>query len=210
MHATKMDMEGDYDCAIIGGGVAGLALAILLARQGRRIVLVEKEDYPFNKVCGEYISNESVRFIGTLGVDLSARDLPRIDSLLLSSVSGIAIVRRLSVGGVGFSRYHLDHLLYRSALGCGADIRTKTRAQSVRFEGGRFLIGLADRQITAKTVCGAYGKNSNLDVQLNRATRADHQKRLFIAVKRHVRLPAYDRAQVGMHNFPGGYCGLSP
>jgi flavin-dependent dehydrogenase len=81
-----MSIAADYDCAIIGGGVAGLALAILLGQENRKVILFEKENYPFNKVCGEYISNESVKFIGKLGVDLSSRELPRIDALLLSSV----------------------------------------------------------------------------------------------------------------------------
>ncbi len=204
-----MSVETDYDCAIIGGGVAGLALAILLAQENRKVILFEKESYPFNKVCGEYISNESVRFIGKLGLDLSIHDLPRIDSLCLSSVSGIAVKRKLSFGGIGFSRYHLDNLMYQAALDCGVEVQTKTKVQNVRFEGERFSLSFADTQITAKTVCGAYGKNSNIDVQLNRTIRADGEKNLFIAVKHHIKLPSYDRTQVEMHNFPGGYCGLS-
>ncbi|HEX6334505.1 MAG TPA: FAD-dependent oxidoreductase, partial [Flavisolibacter sp.] len=46
--------EQPYDIAIAGGGLAGLCCAILLQRQGRRVVLFEKEKYPFHKVCGEY------------------------------------------------------------------------------------------------------------------------------------------------------------
>jgi flavin-dependent dehydrogenase len=53
--------NSEYDCAIIGGGVAGLSLAILLAKDLKKVILFEKESYPYHKVCGEYISNE--RFI---------------------------------------------------------------------------------------------------------------------------------------------------
>jgi len=54
-----MDNDITYDAAIIGGGLAGLALSIQLSKKGYRVILFEKEQYPFHKVCGEYISMES-------------------------------------------------------------------------------------------------------------------------------------------------------
>ncbi|HZZ75876.1 MAG TPA: FAD-dependent oxidoreductase, partial [Puia sp.] len=54
-----MNTDRKYDVAIVGGGLAGLSLAILLARESYRVCLFEKEAYPFHKVCGEYISMES-------------------------------------------------------------------------------------------------------------------------------------------------------
>ncbi len=55
---AKMDNK-IYPCAIIGGGLGGLCLAIQLARQGVEVILFEKNSYPQHKVCGEYISMES-------------------------------------------------------------------------------------------------------------------------------------------------------
>jgi flavin-dependent dehydrogenase len=48
-----------YDVAIIGGGLAGLALANDLAMRDRKVIVFEKGSYPKHKVCGEYISMES-------------------------------------------------------------------------------------------------------------------------------------------------------
>ncbi len=63
-----MDDETLYDAAIIGGGLAGLALSIQLAKKGYKTILFEKEQYPFHKVCGEYISMESWPFLESLGL----------------------------------------------------------------------------------------------------------------------------------------------
>ena len=80
----KKDQD-TYDAAIIGGGLAGLSLAIQMARKGYSVVLFEKEKYPFHKVCGEYISMESWPFLLSLGLDLSALNLPKIDTLNLTA-----------------------------------------------------------------------------------------------------------------------------
>ncbi|MGZ8517599.1 MAG: NAD(P)/FAD-dependent oxidoreductase, partial [Chitinophagaceae bacterium] len=65
----------------MGGGLAGLALSIQLVKQGLRIIVFEKEQYPFHKVCGEYISLESWNFLNSLGIDLEKMNLPIIKKL---------------------------------------------------------------------------------------------------------------------------------
>ena len=55
-----------YDLAIVGGGLAGLSLSIQMAKAGYRVILFEKEQYPFHRVCGEYISLESWDFCKAL------------------------------------------------------------------------------------------------------------------------------------------------
>lgn len=200
--------SAEYDCAIIGGGVAGLALSILLARSGKRVILFEKETYPFHKVCGEYISNESIPFLESLGLDLKEQELPQISDLLLSSPSGISIKRPLDIGGTGLSRYKMDLQLYHLAISSGATVLSGTKVKQVQFKDNLFCVSAGDQQITALTVAGAYGKNSNLDTQLGRNYKAKHDKDLFIAVKHHIRA-AFDKSSVEIHNFKGGYCGLS-
>jgi len=74
-----------YDACIIGGGLAGLALSIQLAKLGYAVALFEKEKYPFHKVCGEYISMESWNFLEELGLPLSDLKLPIINKLLVTA-----------------------------------------------------------------------------------------------------------------------------
>src|SRR5436189_4662206 len=75
---TKLTLAGveEYDVAIVGGGLAGLALSVQLAKNSHKIILLEKEQYPFHKVCGEYISLESWNFLVSLGLDLATMNLP--------------------------------------------------------------------------------------------------------------------------------------
>ena len=58
-----------YDIIIIGGGLAGLVNAIFLSKAGIKVALFEKNTYPFHKVCGEYISNETLPFLQKLGLN---------------------------------------------------------------------------------------------------------------------------------------------
>lgn len=91
-----------YQCAIIGGGLAGLALAIQLADKGIKVILFEKNKYPFHKVCGEYISMESWDFLSELGLPLADLNLPRINELGVSSENGFMLNTTLALGGFWF------------------------------------------------------------------------------------------------------------
>jgi flavin-dependent dehydrogenase len=200
--------QKQYDCAIIGGGIAGLSLAILLAKAGKDIVLFEKENFPFHKVCGEYISNESVPFLESLGIHFDYWKAHSISSLLMTSPSGIAIKRPLDVGGVGLSRYELDNALYEQAKTAGVTFHLKTKVNNITTSGNDFHIYTTDNVFRAKVVAGAYGKHANIDVQLGRNYKARKESDLFIAVKHHIQT-TFDTAVVEMHNFDGGYCGMS-
>ena len=106
-----MQLNKEYDVAIIGGGLAGLAASIQLSRSGHSVVLFEKEVYPFHKVCGEYISLESKSFLQSLGISIEDLQLPVIDTLHLTAPNGKSFITKLPLGGFGISRYLLDSTL---------------------------------------------------------------------------------------------------
>lgn len=58
-----------YDCIIIGGGVAGLCAAIELCRRGITPLIIEAGCYPSHKVCGEFLSPESLSWLRELKID---------------------------------------------------------------------------------------------------------------------------------------------
>src|ERR1051325_2302294 len=100
-----MAEEKLYDVGIVGGGLAGLALSIQLAKAGYEVILFEKEKYPFHKVCGEYISMESWDFLKSLGLPLDEMNLPRVRNLIVTSPNGKKVESILAPGGFGISRY---------------------------------------------------------------------------------------------------------
>nr|MBA4141126.1 FAD-binding protein [Segetibacter sp.] len=163
-----MNSKEKYDVAIIGGGLAGLCLAIQSAENGYAVILFEKEEYPFHKVCGEYISLESRGFLQRLGLQLDPLNLPLIKTLQLSDANGKLYKFNLPLGGFGISRYLLDNSLYQIALAKGVEVYTKTKVNEVIFENDLFTVKTSQQTILSKIAAGCFGKRSNLDVKWNR------------------------------------------
>ncbi len=202
--------EKHYDIAIIGGGLAGLALAIQSAKQSYEVVLFEKEKYPYHKVCGEYISMESWNFLESLGVPLSEFNLPIIKQLEVSSPNGNIFKHELPLGGFGISRYKLDELLANIARQHNVTLLEETKVNDINFVNDEFSIQSTAGEFIAKVAAGCFGKRSNLDVKWNRSFIQQKPNKLnnYIAVKYHVRTnrPAH---VIALHNFENGYCGIS-
>src|SRR5436190_2246438 len=122
-----MTPDCEYDIAIIGGGLAGLAAAILLSKKGHSVAVFEKEKYPFHKVCGEYVSRESWGFLEDLGIPLSALGLPKIERLMLTATNGKSFTTKLPLGGFGLSRFQLDNSLAEVAKRSGVHVFEETK-----------------------------------------------------------------------------------
>ena len=96
-----------YDAAVIGGGVAGPALAMELAGAGRSVVLFEKEKEAHDKVCGEFISHEGVRYLSEIGVSLEGLGSVPINHVRLARHGG-AVTAELPFQAQSLSRRVLD------------------------------------------------------------------------------------------------------
>ncbi len=198
-----------YDCAIIGGGVGGLTLAIQLAGAGRTVILFEKEQYPFHKVCGEYVSMESYDFLERVGMPLSAMDIPIINEVKISSVNGNSFTRKLDLGGFGISRYTLDSTLADIAKNKGVTLLQETKVTGILFEKNLFLISAAQDIYQAKIAIGAYGKRSVVDKIINqRRVKHVSSEKNYVAIKYHVKVELPPN-RIELHNFDNGYCGIS-
>jgi flavin-dependent dehydrogenase len=192
---------------VLGGGLAGLTAAHLLARQGFSVVVLEKKQYPQHRVCGEYLSREIDPLAERLGLDLPALGAVGVGRLEVTSSSGAVAAAALPLGGWGLSRYRLDEALAQSARRAGAQVWEKTPVMGVQRAGDGWRLQTPAGSVAAQHVVGTFGKRSNLDRELGR----DFLRRRspFVAVKHHLLAPDYPEDQIALHNFPGGYAGFS-
>ncbi len=199
-----------YDLAIAGGGLAGLSLSIQVARKGYKVILLEKEEYPFRRVCGEYISYESWVFLQSLGVDLSSLDVSSIKKLQVSSLNGKLLEQDLPLGGFGISRFLLDATLAANAVSAGVVLVEHAKVSSIDHINDEFVIRTQDTVLKAKLAAACYGKRSNLDISWKRPFAKAKKNKLnnYVGAKYHVRVP-YPADTIALHIFKNGYCGIS-
>jgi flavin-dependent dehydrogenase len=107
------------EAVVVGGGLAGSAFAIALARQGRPVVVLEKTTGAHHKVCGEFLSAEAQAPLARLGLDvwqLGARPAGQLGL----EFGGRNERLKLPFRGAGLSRFLLDQALLEAAARAGA------------------------------------------------------------------------------------------
>ena len=195
-----------YDLIIVGGGPAGAAAAITAARSGARVVLLERGHFPRHKVCGEFVSGESLALLSSLIAG-------ECQSLLTESIrisrSRVFIDERvlpipISPPAASIARYDLDLTLWRSAAQSGVDARQPVTVKAIEGRGP-FQLDTSDGRLNAQAVINASGRWSNLTQRST--TRAQSQK--WLGLKGHFAESA-PAASVDLYFFEGGYCGVSP
>ncbi|WP_298762786.1 NAD(P)/FAD-dependent oxidoreductase [uncultured Polaribacter sp.] len=199
-------MNTNLDIVIIGGGLAGLCNAIHLSKFGKKVLLIEKNSYPKHKVCGEYISNEVLPYLDFLDVNPFEFGAVKIDEFQLSTTKNKVIAAKLPLGGFGISRYTLDLELYKKAQLNGVTILQDT-VVDISFKDDCFTVETKENNyFKAKIAIGSFGKRSVLDVKMNRDFIK--KKSPYLGVKIHVK-GNFKQNLVALHNFKGGYCGVS-
>jgi len=194
-----------YQVCIIGGGLAGLALSIDLQKRGIQVLVIEKGNYPRHKVCGEYISMESFNYLNEICPKLVDWRLPRMSQFKLTSTSVLEFKTNLDLGGFGISRYLLEELLFMEAQKLGVVFMLHTKALSIMEHENNYQINTGSGTVSADIVCNATGRKSNVKSKVeNGFTNSTN----YIGFKYHVILKR-DINFIEIHNFPGGYCGIS-
>jgi flavin-dependent dehydrogenase len=219
-------IKSSVDVAVIGGGPAGSALAALLARGDLRVELLERDTFPRDKLCGEFLSGESQRLLGRLGCLERILELrpPKLERARFTTARGRVVEAPLPDPALGISRRALDVTLFQHASDCGAraaqgtDVVAVTPAASaVRLEVRRRDPDAEDPStVEAAWVVGAHGRRERLDRKLQR--RFLERTHPYLGLKRHFRPVVGDRGDalrreltgwVEVHAFEGGYCGLN-
>lgn len=149
------------DPVIIGAGPAGTAAAIMLARAGHQPILIERTAGPTDKVCGDFLSQDTIKRAQLLGVDPAALGAAPIHRVRLIHGQR-AVDAALPFPALGLSRRMLNSALLRQASKAGAILQTGQTVRRLTHDGNRWSI-LTDTIQTAETVFLATGKHDLRD-----------------------------------------------
>lgn len=211
-----MSSSDSYDVLIAGGGPAGSAAAIILAEAGRSAVLIEKSKEAHHKVCGEFLSPESLPFLRRMGVHPEKLGAQIIHSVRLAERNVIAEIR-LPAAALSLTRKTLDEALLQRAQQAGTSILRGFRVESLSRNAGRTWQAQVLRPdaeepilIRGQEAFLATGKH-DLHGWARNAKRAQSD---LVAMKMYFTLTPEQQIEIAGHVelilFPGGYAGLQP
>jgi flavin-dependent dehydrogenase len=193
-----------YDLVVVGGGPAGTSAAITCARSGARVLLLERGRFPRHKVCGEFVSAESLDLLSNLLSPQHATffsesvRIPRARIFL----DGCVLHAPVDPPAASISRFDLDAALWESAGECGVESRQQASVQGISGSGP-FLVKTSLGEFEGRALINASGRWSNLTPTLPSAGVK------WLGLKGHFADPS-PSASVDLYFFEGGYCGVQP
>lgn len=153
----------DVDIAVIGAGPAGTAAAITARQAGRSVALIDKAEFPREKICGDGLTTTCLRLFEDLGLDpATVATWHRVDDVVLRSPSGRRVVLPLPHGrgeyAVIAERRDLDHAMVKLAEEAGADVLQGQAVTSLDNVADRVVVGTdAGHEYAAGHVIAADG-----------------------------------------------------
>ena len=205
--ALEAPLSVQDDVLILGGGVAGCATAIALARKGRSVTLIERELTAHHKVCGEFLSAEALEDLHALGIDMGALGALPIDYVRLAAAR-CAAEAPLPFRAASLTRRALDTALIAEAIAAGVHVQRGRSVQALsRTARNVWRVRLDDDSaFEAATVFLATGKHD-----LRGHTRPKDPER-WVAFKMYFRLAPAQAAELARASelmlYPGGYGGI--
>lgn len=152
----------DADVVVVGGGPVGATVAMLLARAGRRVTVVEKATLPRDKPCGEGLMPSGVKVLARLGIDLVAEGFPALGAVRYRLASGHTVRGDLTTGyACGVRRLRFDPLLAaRAAATSGVTFLAGCAALGLRVARECVRVDTQHGELTARVLVGADGLRS--------------------------------------------------
>jgi len=208
-----------FDVAIIGAGPAGSSAAIQLAAKGYSVALLDKEQFPREKLCGDFLNPVNWPMLRELKMEreILARSHEKVTTFHFTSFSGeeaevpLPTSKDGTVFGLGLRRFDLDYVLLKKAESEGVvdfqeckliELKRESQSWLLRFDRAGMI-----EELQARVLIGADGRNSWVAHHLGLADPAAMQGR---SVGFQFRLKCTNRStgKVEIHVFPGGYAGV--
>ncbi len=191
-----------YDLIVVGAGPAGSACSITAARAGMRVLLLDKDVFPRQKVCGEFVSPESLRLLEWLLRGEQFRGQPEVGRARIFSGRAVAGLL-IAPPARSIPRFQLDAALLNAARNTGVEALENVTIRDVE-QGATFRVTSGDQTFVARAVVNAAGRWSQLT---QHAVGKDSAK--WIGIKGHFQ-EANPSPSVDLYFFDGGYCGVQP
>jgi len=204
-----------FDVAIVGSGPAGASCAAFCANAGLRTLLLERESFPREKVCGDCLNPACWPILRRLQIAERVRSLPHgvLDRVEFIGIGGRTLALTLPVGNeaeIAVKRSLFDQLTMRRARELGATIcegRTVTALTGPGAGRENWTITAATESFEAQMLVAADGRNSTIARLCNLLPRAAKER---IALQTHLPLPPDFGNRVVLQFLPGGYSGQAP
>ena len=203
-----------FDVSIVGGGPAGAVSAAIAAQRGLRVLVLERETFPREKVCGDCLNPSCRPILERLGL---GQEIAKFSQHPFEWVEFIGLDgRSLRVelpagpwGEIGIKRSVFDTLLLNRARDLGAEVRQQTTvARLERTKDGLWAISTANGDdVRARFLIAADGRNSSVARQLDLAGRPQKER---IALQTHLPIPKDFGRGIVLQLLPGGYSGQAP
>jgi geranylgeranyl reductase family protein len=201
------------DVAIVGGGPAGASCAAFCAAAGLRTLVLEREKFPREKVCGDCINPACWPVLERLELAEQIRNWPHgvLNAVELIAISGQKLRADLPRGEkseIAIKRSFFDHLLLNRARALGAEIREEATLIALdRTAAKNWKIDMVRETFAACIVVGADGRNSTVARLRNLLPRPERER---VALQAHIPLPRGFGNRIVLQFLPEGYSGQAP
>ncbi len=161
MQLTGQSDEGRWDVVVVGAGPAGAsaALGALAERPGARVLLLDRSDFPRDKVCGDGVAPHALDVLASVGVHGLLDDWPVAPRLRITVPGAPVVEQSMARPAQVVPRAELDARILAAALDRGAHLR-RARVRDVLQDGDGVAVLTDDGAVRARVLVGADGAHS--------------------------------------------------
>jgi menaquinone-9 beta-reductase len=201
-----------FDVAIVGGGPAGSSCAAFCAMAGLQSLVIDREKFPREKVCGDCLNPSCWPVLERLALVERVRDLPhsKLCSVAFIAIDGREVTVDLPSGAdceISMKRSLFDDILLKRACELGANVHEQTTVTGLSRNDDWKIETVSGQTFHARILIGADGRNSTVAHLCNLLPRPARER---VALQAHIPLPRDFGNRIVLQFLREGYSGQAP